>query len=212
MTKLRIFLLGKPKIKGEFNLEYAFTIDGTDFFAFLNFHEIPVERAYALAAFFEQFQMRMTEKDLKLYVQEIKSEIDKVNFKKTRVIEILKMIEDRMNQVLDIETVYNLASIVFVTKHENILKYDPAYADVKKRKFLKADIPDFFLGLPLSELQPFSQMPITHFRKILSENLQMQENHLKDIEAVLSSDETAISRLSFLQSKLKEIAELKLKI
>lgn len=208
LTSLRLWVLGLPKIEANINVMYAFTIGTTDFFTFDNFNEIPTERAYAIAAFYERFRMRLTRDDLEFELGRLREAIDAESFKKSRVLDIVKSIEDRLNYTFEIETAYDLASAVFFKRGDNPLRFDPVTAAKNKQIFMKADLPDFFLSLPLQELQPYLKMPHAHFQDLLQETLKKMEKYYTNLQADYFTDDSKNYNSGYIGNKLKRIQEL----
>lgn len=210
-SKLKRKFFGTPTLKSEYNMQYAFTIDDVDYFHFVNLHEIPVERMYAISAIYEEFNMRMTKDDLKLYLDVIKNSINSKIPNLTKVIETVKNIEDRMSFVVEIETVYKLAAAVFVRYNENPAKFDLAMQAIKINHFKEADIPSFFLSLPLAELHVFSQTSIEEMRNILSTQLKAIERQYNFLLQSYST-ESEVSKRTAIESQLKQIQEYQSKL
>lgn len=208
---MRIWLFGIPTIKSNIQVEYAFTIDNIDYFRFVNFYEIPSERAYAIAGLFEQFNMRMTKDDLNVCVSLIKEELSKQVTNLNKIREVVEIIESKQQDLLEIETYYNLAAVLFVTKDENIGKYDEVVTEKKKRHFMKADIPSFFLTIPLRELNPFSNAPRSYIKNTIEQILKKQVKELEKLKSLSQESQSGESMSSEIQSielKMKQISGL----
>lgn len=205
-SKLKRKFFGTPIMKSEYNLQYAFTIDNVNYYNFVNLHEIPVQRMYAISAIHEEFNMRMTKDDLRVYLDVIKNSINSKIPNISKVIETVKNIEDRLDFVIEIDTVYKLAAAVFIRENENPAKFDITMQEMKIRHFREADIPSFFLSLPLSELHVFSQTSVEEMRNILEKVLRQTERQYNFLKDTYSADSDN-SQISLIESQLKQIRE-----
>jgi len=211
ITKIRHFLV-KPVITGDIPLEYAFTIDGTDYFAFVNVHEIPVERMFALSALYEELQMRMTRAELEANIKIIESALDKPVVGLNKIRDVVADMKERMNYIIEVETVYNIAALLFVKRNENLLKYDPVVAEKKKQEFMKADIPAFFLSMPLEQLSPFSKMQVEHIIGSLSAVVNKTLKRVELTEKALLSEELMSSEMDAIKSKIAFLKQVQSKL
>jgi hypothetical protein len=132
--------------------EYAFTIDGQDFYHFKNYIDMPALRYQMMNAFISEAEMRMTRDECKEYLQFIKDAINGSKF--TDAVTYLNQIEFRLDQFIETDTFYRLFSCAFFTKDEDITIYDFDYNDWKIELFKKQPATSFFFKSPIKDLLP----------------------------------------------------------
>lgn len=137
--------------------EYAFEIDGQEFYHFKNYLDMPARRFQKMNEFIAEVEMRITRDDLAEYLSICKEAINKG--KMTDLIGIIQGIEYRLDQFIETDTYYRLFSCAFFTLDEDITDYDYDLNETKIALFKSQPIDSFFLNYPMSEYLP--QMDIS---------------------------------------------------
>jgi len=137
-------------------IEYAFTVGGIDYYQFNDTFNQPYERALFALAVYEQARMRCSREYLEKHVEVVRGilQSNKIDIFKLNMLN--EQMSERLNLVIDVELLYQLASIVFFDKKENPAIYELDYCN-KKIEHWKAHkgVADFFLQMPIIELMPF---------------------------------------------------------
>lgn len=190
-------------------IEFAFRANGVDYYQYPNPFNIPYQRGLMGIAIYEEFNMRLTKDFLKLSLEAMKEELSgkKGEINMVNVVNHVRNIEDRMDWVIEIDTVYKLASVVFFDESESPYTYDPIYNKKKIELWKKNKVSDFFLSLPLKDLIPFltaSQQDMqTYLGKVQRHSLM----HIEQLQKVLSKEEfpSYSEELLRLKTALKEL-------
>ncbi len=154
--KLGLFEIRKPKKRTALHpdykklIEFAFEINGVEYWQFKNLADMPSERYYAVSERITEVEMRIDRVSLLEYMDKIDTLINQGNF--GRVGAIVEEIKYRTKMLVETETLYRLASCVFFTLDEDLTTYDVDYNDEKVVIFKKEKINDFFLKEPVKKL------------------------------------------------------------
>lgn len=133
-------------------IEFAFEINGVEYFAFKTLADMPSERYYKSSEFMAELEMRMSRVTLSEYLNKMEELINQGNFGK--VAAIVEEMKYRTSMLIETETLYRLASCVFFTLEEDITTYDYDYNDEKIAIFKREKIDSFFLKEPVKRFIP----------------------------------------------------------
>jgi hypothetical protein len=134
-------------------IEFVFTIEGEDYYAFKTIADAPKGRYLKSSEFMAELEMRITRDMLLAYCERMEELINQGNFGK--VAAIVEEIKYRAETMIETETMYRLASSVFFTMDEDLTTYDYDYNSEKITKFKKyKSINDFFLKEPVKRFIP----------------------------------------------------------
>lgn len=154
-------------------VELAFTIEGKNFYQYVDPMNTPCQRGLAAIVAYDELRMRTTYKHLeaenkfmKEHFQLLRTSLDgskgKITLSKAfdYINEMEKVVNyriERMGIPIIEDLVYKLASVVFFTEEENPYQYDHEYNRLKIENWKKQESAyDFFLREPLRRLLPFS--------------------------------------------------------
>ncbi|ELR69162.1 hypothetical protein C900_05358 [Fulvivirga imtechensis AK7] len=118
-------------------------IDGKQYYEFLQPADIPQNRFVHYLDFREESEMGVTRELLNKYIQELIKAND--NHENSRIGSLLYMLQSTVNDCTPIEVLYNMASLMYFDKDEDISCYDLDYNQEKIRKFKKLPDQGFFL-------------------------------------------------------------------
>lgn len=144
--------------KSEYHLEYAFNCGGIDYYEFVDKNNLPFERGLEAITFYQEMQNGVTDKYLKNHVKAMNalfSDPRKINI--NEVIKLNARLEERLKYIISKDIIYKIASVAFVDKNENCLRYDPKYNEKKIANWKENMGDDFFLSMPIKKLIPFLQ-------------------------------------------------------
>lgn len=133
-------------------IDFAFDIEGEEFYCFKNLADMPQERYYKVSEFVTEADNKVTRLVLLDYLSEMNRMINEGNFGK--VASLVDGLEYRASMLIETETMYRLASAIFFTLEEDLTTYDIDFNDQKVEVFKKNKIEDFFLKEPVSKFIP----------------------------------------------------------
>lgn len=161
-------------------IEFAFDIDGMEYYAFKTLADMPSERYYKASEMITEVDMKITRESLGSYLTKIEELINEGNFGKVGA--IVEEIKYRLSMLIETESLYRLASCVFFTLDEDITTYDLDYNDDKISKLKRKKISDFFLMEPVRRfipLQGISQEDLILSLKLSEARKRYQEFLIK---------------------------------
>lgn len=162
-------------------IEYVFTIEGEDYYAFRTIADAPKGRYLKSSEFMAELEMRITRDMLIAYCEKMEELINEGNFGK--VAAIVEEIKYRAEVMIETETMYRLASSVFFTLDEDLTTYDYDYNNEKIVKFKKyKKINDFFLKEPVKRFIPLpgiSDGDLENFLKLSQVRAKYREYLMK---------------------------------
>jgi hypothetical protein len=177
----------------DFALSFAFNCEGVDYFEFVDKNNLPFERGLEALTFFQEMQNGVTNEYLLQHVEAVKkiySDPRKVNI--NEAVKLNARLEERLKFIISKDIIYRVASVCFVDKSENLLKYDFEY-NKKKIEAWKRSGNAFFLSAPIKKLIPlleksgeFSLTYLEIVQKIESIELDLAE--LQMLEKELSKE------------------------
>lgn len=179
-----------PQHKHE--IKEVFTCNGTVYYQYADFNNIPALRGLKTMVYFEEMKMKCTVDYLKQHYEATKNLLR--NRGKIDVFEINKLNEQlgqRLDMALDMEIVYKLASVVYFDKNEDTSDYDFAYNRKKIENFRKAGT-DFFLLMPLQELAPALKAIDENLNSYFQVNQDLNNLHLETLSRHLHPVKKAI--------------------
>lgn len=180
-----------PKYDGiTMPIEYAFSVNGVDYWRFSDSFNIPPVRGLKAVTFFEEARMRCSAEYLQKHTETINELLTQPKIDIFKIKTLNDQLRERISwKMPELELLYKVASVVFFDKTENPANYDFTYNQKKIdswKKHGKEGI-DFFLSMPLQILMPFlSEQP---------ENLQIysqvvEELNKMDLENLFTISET----------------------
>lgn len=186
-------LFGKTKFPGvEYQVKYAFTVGGVDYYEMDDLMNQPFERAVTCLTYYGEFNQRVSREYLIKYVEAMKKALEMVPGQPVKIPDAVNMVrnlEERINFIIDGDLAYKLASVVFFDKSENPAVYDPTY-NQKKIDFWKkeASAKEFFFTQPLLKLIPFLKDYEENFENYLMVTEAIKGQHLTNLTRVLSEN------------------------
>lgn len=156
------FTLSRPKketaLHPEYkkSIQYAFTIDGEDYYEFINLGDMPQERYKKFNDLATQCDWRMSIDDLKDLLDLQKKAVNKG--KLTDIMETVNAFEYCLSIYLETDLFMILFSCLFFTKDEDLTDYDHDLGVIKTAKFTKQGIPSFFLSEPVKKYLPLTDI------------------------------------------------------
>ena len=132
--------------------EFAFDINGKEYWQFKNLLDMPAPRYQRIQEFIREAEMRITSQELNDMIELIKDALNKGRI--TDAVIFLNGIENLTNQFIETDTFYRLFSCLFFDLDENITDYDFDYNDEKIKLFKSQPQVGFFFSQPMKRLLP----------------------------------------------------------
>lgn len=186
-------LFGKTKFPGiDYQVKYAFTVGGIDYYEMDDLMNQPCERAVTCLTFYSEFNQRVDRDYLIKFIEAMKKSLEMVPGQPVKIpdaVNLLRNLEDRLEFIIDTDLAYKLASVVFFDKSENPAVYDFKY-NQKKIEFWKkeATAKQFFFMLPLQRLIPFLKNYEENLDTYMKVTDIVKSQHLKNISQILSKN------------------------
>jgi len=184
-------LFGRTKFPGvDYQIKEAFVIGGRQYYEMDDLINQPFERAVTCLTFYEEFNQRVTRDYLLKYVEAMEKSLQVVPGKALAITDatvLTRNLKDRLNWIIDADTAYKLASVIYFDKNENPVIYDPKYNQEKIAFWKKeAGAKEFFFMLPLQKLMPFLKDFEENFEIYLEVTEKLKGQHLTNISQALS--------------------------
>lgn len=186
-------IFGRTKFPGvDYQVKYAFTVKGVDYYEMDDLMNQPYERAVTCLIYYEEFNQRVTRDYLLQHVKAVSKALQVVPGQALdygKAIQLNKNLEERLNWIIDGDLAYKLASVVFFDKNENPSVYDHAY-NQKKIAFWKkeATAKDFFFTQPLLKLIPFLKDYESNLETYLAVTESVKQLQQKNLTEYLSKN------------------------
>lgn len=178
----------QPKTKPEHRTVEAFEVDGVKYFKFdCEVGNMPYQRGLEALVFYEQVRMRCTREHLEAHCKAVDAVLKSSKIDIFKLHQLNQNLSDRLTWVIETDSLYNLASVVFFDATESPYHYDFDYNKKKIAKWKKHQdqTRDFFLQMPLSDLIPSlkqSEENLHTYSKVVEE-LKMEQ--MRAIQEVL---------------------------
>jgi hypothetical protein len=117
-------------------------IDGVQYYQFVQVADMPENRLVNYADFEKELNMGVDRQTIKEYINELKVANNKADA--SRIGSLLFMLEDTIDNVTPIEALYNIASVLYFDRSEDVSCYDIDYNAVKIEKFKTVGDKGFF--------------------------------------------------------------------
>ena len=155
-------VLSRPKAKTALHpdykksIQFAFTIEGQDYYEFTTLSDMPQERYKKFNDLATQCDWRMSIDDLKELLDLQKKAVN--NGKLTDIMEIVNAFEYCLTIYIETDLFMVLFSCLFFTKDEDLTDYDYDIGVIKTELFKKHGIPSFFLMQPVKKYLPLTDI------------------------------------------------------
>ena len=188
-----IFKRNVFNVKEEHPIKWAFKCDWSDYYQFEDINNLMCGRAFAAIDFYSELSMKCTREFLQAHsaaVKELLNPSTPIDIFKLNTLNV--QLQERLDMVIDAETIYKIASVVFFDKTEKPYSYDFKYGQEKIARWKKEEGLDFFLRKPIRALMPALEISDKDFLAYMKVGQQINREHLGSISTMLSSkDATA---------------------
>ena len=158
-------------------VEFAFEIDGKEYWQFKNVIDTPAKRFQRLNEFMREAEMRITGKELVEMNELIKDALNKG--KHTDAVVLLNAVNNLTSQFIETDTFYRLFTCVFFDLEEDIMDYDYDYNEPKIESFKAQPQTAFFFSQPMSVFLPgtnLSQQDLQVYLNLTTAHKQHLQN------------------------------------
>ncbi len=191
--RIKTILTKSPKFEllPDHRIKPSFISGGIQYYEFEDSNSILSGRGFAATNFYKELSMGCTREFLQAHTEAVRSilrnnkEIDLPGLDKLN----MQLIE-RLEMILDPDTAYKVASVVYFDATENPYSFDYAYAFQKIAKWKKEKVNDFFLQTPVKSLIPstlWSEETLESYLKVAE---AVNKEHLGSIFTMLSGQAT----------------------
>jgi len=142
--------------ESKYIIEFSFEIAGNKYYSFSDLANIPYERGLMCLALYEQAKMNISREYLERHTEAMDTILNSKTINIYDIKTLNDQIKDRLALQLDVDLLYNLASVAFFDENENPVLYDAEYCK-KKIAFWKKHkgVADFFLQKAITDFLPF---------------------------------------------------------
>ena len=132
--------------------EFAFDINGVEYFQFKNPMDMPVLRYKKYEEFLGEAEMRMSCKEALSILDLAEDAIEKS--KGTDAILLIRTMKYQMSQFMETDTFYRLFTCLFFDLEEDLTEYDYDYNESKIKLFKSQPAISFFFQHPMKDWLP----------------------------------------------------------
>lgn len=134
----------------------AFELEGVKYYMFDDQHNLPSQRALTTYTFYNEVSQRVDREFLIRYTKAIDDILRSQKVDIYKIQQLNAFLADRLNWIVDADTIYKLASVVYFDENESPYDYDATYNAKKIEKWKKSmKASDFFYSAPILTLVPF---------------------------------------------------------
>lgn len=170
-------------------IEYAFSIDDTDYFQYQDFNNTPMDRAFNALCFFNELDMKCDRDFLKAHCTAVDNLInDTKSIKLTEIVKLNLQIKERLDLLFEPDIAYKLCGVVFFDETENPNRYEHKKGIEKANVFRQVPISDFFLSQPINRFVPLTHLSISDFQTSCEVIMKITRKQLEYISTMLSED------------------------
>lgn len=177
----------KPFKDSKHIINPVFEVNGTTYYEMDDIFNIPCLRGLAAIKYYEEIRMKTSLEFLKMHTEAIKTALRSNPIDVFKIDQLNNQLSDRLNFIVDTDTVYKLASVVYFDENENPEDYEMAYNLKKIAKWKEAEsVNAFFLRQPIQKLIPFLNLQdfdILSYSKVVE---RVTQEHLENILETLS--------------------------
>lgn len=189
-------------------VQEVFEIDGVKYYEFVDSNMAPCNRMFTAMAYYNELQMRCDKDYLTAHCQAVRDILNPKDGEGLNLLQLSKLtlqLQERLEWIIEPETVYNYASVVIFDESESPYEYDMKYnREVKIPIWKKEDKANFFLRLPVKRLFPALDISHSDLQEYLKIQAKMDKAHLVDIFTTLSKGSQTKDWYLYLKSRSQE--------
>lgn len=196
-------------------LEVSFPGDDTKYYEFNDANMAPCHRMYFAMQYYNELKCKVDREYLLAHNQAIKDCINGKNDKNKGVVDLVQVasliaqMDERLEWILEPESIYKYASVIIFDESENPYDYDMKYnMEVKIPRWKALGLSSFFLSQPVKRLFPALDLSAEDLDTYLKTQAKVNKAQLENIFTTLSKDNLTGSSLSTVESLKQRIAQL----
>lgn len=173
-----------PEIKER--IEFAFTINGVDYYHFPEFLDTPCIRAFYSLTCFEEMKSSCTREFLVSFQKEMEAALNPPAGKPVNLSKIYQMNEfmkQRLEWVFIPSIAYKLCALVFFDETESPMELDQVHTQKKADIFASQKMDNFFFLQPISELVKVGTTSISDLLPYLTTVEELNELQLSKMSS-----------------------------
>lgn len=206
----RIFRQPVYPRQADIQTEYAFSLNGVDYFCCTDFLNMPIKRAEKASVFYEELKANIDFDYLKWITKEIDEQLNKGSL--TGVANLNRLLSERLTLAPDPQLLLKLSTVVFFDANENMHDYDFKYNEKKRQIFLKEGVDVFFCTMPMGRLIPHIDMSKLDSTQMREASLATVARTIQLIDTLLAGESikgsTEASRNELLSQRQQALALL----
>jgi len=160
-------------------IDEAFKVTGEQYYYFKDTSDMPTLRYYRFSQFLTEFEMRISRDFLLEVTEKCISSLNEGNL--VRAAAMLTELVSRAKLIIETDTLYRLASVVYFTLDEDVTDYDYTINEQKIKKFKEEGLQSFFFKMPCRDFLP--QINIS--KKDMEDYLKLQKLSTANIRALM---------------------------
>ncbi len=185
---------------------------GHTYYEFTDSNMAPCHRMFAGMTYYNELKMRCDRDYLMAHSQALidcingQSESSKGFCDITQISKLALQLKERADWIIEPESVYKYASVIFMDECENPYDYDMKYNnEIKIPRWKQQKASSFFLSKPVSRLFPPLDLSDNDLAEYLKVQKVIDQAHLQDIFTMLSSNSKTkgLSGIVELQKRLE---------
>lgn len=189
-------------------IEYAFTLDGIDYFENSDFNSMTSDRAFNCLTYYEENKSHCTKDYLLTFSKALDDVVNNnTGIKLTDVVKLNIQLKERLEFLSFAETAYKLCAVVFFDATENPNRYDYVKGAKKAAIFKEKGMGDFFLLQPIKKLIPVIGSSASDLMEYLEMVSLINQNHIRDISTMLSEQSKSSEFYKRLMSQVEKVLE-----
>jgi len=189
IKRIKSFFTGKPYFQNKFpehRIIPAFISGGVQYYMLEDSNALLCGRAFAASNAYKELSMTCTREFLIAHTEAIETCLKSKNIDIFKINQLNTQLKERLEMIIDSETPYKLASVLYFDDTESPFTYDYNYANKKIAKWKKENLNDFFLSTPVNQLIPSSLLSEETLQSYLKVAEQVDQEHFQTILSTIS--------------------------
>lgn len=175
-----------------YEVKYAFTCEGVDYYEFADPMNIPPHRGYHLLKEWGLMKAKITKEYIEKHIEASEAVLSRDHKNVFEAKTEFKRINDQLKErivymAFDLESLYRVAAVHFFSKEEHADIYDLEVAMKKISSWKKnANVEDFFLQQPLKKLFTYLEGQDENLKNYVEVERNLNSLHMDNLSAIIS--------------------------
>ena len=162
---------------------------GLNFFEFVDFNEMPVQRALYTLTILNEVSQKLTKERLIAFLDAIEATINSPTVQLVEVMKLTIALRERVEMIMEPESLYKLSSVVYFTEEENPNDYSQTKSYEHIKLFKKCSETSFFLSQPIKKCMPQHNLSDEDLIKYLEIAKKINLKEFENIGTILSKEQ-----------------------